>query len=278
MIEREYDISGAIVFWSLQPTPYEAVREVFERMGYADCVPNPRTDQSALENSIKAVYGMKNKAVVSRKQPKRNGVELVNIERDTLRNSYVTNFGAKVVAGQVKADYGYADEYRLTEEFLKCKAVLTSTAVGQALTAVLAQMDGMRGFDKPGIHYIPEHWLKQWKELAELVEGCQQGNKITTVRAAMDEGTARAIRDALTKEVQEQAAKLLDDVSKGTLSDAQLQNRAKHAQALVDRVNLYSSILNEGLEGLKSVAQLANGAAAAAAMQDFAAAGIGICV
>ena len=110
MIEREYDISGAIVFWSLQPTPYQAIREVFEGMGYADCVPNPRTDQSALENSIRAVYGTKNKTIVSRKQPKRNGVELVNIERSTQRNGYVTNFGAKVLGSRVKADYGYADE------------------------------------------------------------------------------------------------------------------------------------------------------------------------
>ena len=275
MIEKEYDISGAIVFWSLQPTPYQAIREVFERMGYADCVPNPRTDQSALENSIRAVYGTRNKTIVSRKQPKRNGVELVNIERSTQRNGYVTNFGARVLGSRVKADYGFADECALTEEFLKLKARLTTTAVGQALVAVLEKMDGMTGL-KPGVYYIPEHHLKRWKELAELVEGCQEGNKITTARVAMDEGTARTIRDTLTHEVQEKAAKLLDDVSKGTLNDTQLQSRAKEAQALVDRVTLYSSILNEGLEGLKSVAQLANGAAAAAVMQDFAA-GIGMC-
>jgi hypothetical protein len=275
MTEKEYDISGAIVFWSLQPTPYQAIREVFQKMGYAECVPNPRTDQSALENSIKVIYGTKNRAVVSRKQPKRNGVELVNIERSTDCNGYVTNFGAKVVNSQVKADHGYADEYRLTEEFLRQKAKLTSTAVGQALVAVLAKMDGMTGL-KPGVFYIPEYHLKRWKELAELVEGCQEGNKITTARVAMDEGTARTIRDTLTREVHEQAAKLLDDVSKGTLNDTQLQLRARQAQELVDRVNLYSSILNEGLEGLKSVAQLANGAAMAAVMQDFAAAGIGV--
>ncbi len=275
MIEREYDISGAIVFWSLQPTPYQAVREVFTEMGYADCVPNPRTDQSALENSIRAVYGTRNKTIVSRKQPKRNGVELVNIERSTQRNGYVTNFGARVLGSRVKADYGFADECALTEEFLKLKARLTTTAVGQALVAVLEKMDGMTGL-KPGVYYIPEHHLKRWKELAERVEGCQEGNKITTARVAMDEGTARTIRDTLTQEVQEKAAKLLDDVSKGTLNDTQLQSRAKEAQALVDRVTLYSSILNEGLEGLKSVAQLASGAAAAAVMQDFAA-GIGMC-
>ncbi|MGB7732609.1 MAG: DUF6744 family protein [Thermoguttaceae bacterium] len=275
MIEREYDISGAIVFWSLQPTPYQAVREVFTEMGYADCVPNPRTDQSALENSIRAVYGTRNKTIISRKQPKRNGVELVNIERSTQRNGYITNFGARVLGSRVKADYGFADEGALTEEFLKLKARLTTTAVGQALVAVLEKMDGMTGL-KPGVYYIPEHHLKRWKELAERVEGCQEGNKITTARVAMDEGTARTIRDTLTQEVQEKAAKLLDDVSKGTLNDTQLQSRAKEAQALVDRVTLYSSILNEGLEGLKSVAQLASGAAAAAVMQDFAA-GIGMC-
>jgi hypothetical protein len=275
MIEKEYDISGAIVFWSLQPTPYQAVREVFTEMGYADCVPNPRTDRSALENSIRAVYGTRNKTIVSRKQPKRNGVELVNIERSTQRNGYITNFGARVLGSRVKADYGFADEGALTEEFLKLKARLTTTAVGQALVAVLEKMDGMTGL-KPGVYYIPEHHLKRWKELAERVEGCQEGNKITTARVAMDEGTARTIRDTLTQEVQEKAAKLLDDVSKGTLNDTQLQSRAKEAQALVDRVTLYSSILNEGLEGLKSVAQLASGAAAAAVMQDFAA-GIGMC-
>jgi hypothetical protein len=276
MIECQYDISGAIVFWSLQPTPYQAVREVFEAMGHADCVPNPRTDQSALENSIKAVYGMKNKAVVSRKQPKRNGVELVNIERSTHRNGYVTNFGARVVNGHVKADYGFANEHALTDEFLKLKAKLTTTAAGQALVAALEKMDGMTGL-KPGVYYIPEHHLKRWQELAERVEGCQDGNKITTARVAMDAGTARTIRDTLTREVHEKASKLLDDVSKGTLNDTQLQVRAKQAQELVDRVNLYSSILNEGLEGLKSVAQLANGAAVAAVMQDLAASGVGLC-
>jgi hypothetical protein len=275
MVEKEYDISGAIVFWSLQPTPYQAIREVFEQMGCADCVPNLRTDQSALENSIRAVYGTRNKTIVSRKQPKRNGVELVNIERSTQRNGYVTNFGARVLGSRVKADYGFADEGALTEEFLKLKARLTTTAVGQALVAVLEKMDGMTGL-KPGVYYIPEHHLKRWKELAERVESCQEGNKITTARVAMDEGTARTIRDTLTHEVQEKAAKLLDDVSKGTLNDAQLQSRAREAQALVDRVTLYSSILNEGLEGLKGVAQLANGAAAAAVMQDIAAR-IGMC-
>ena len=37
--------------------------------------------------------------------------------------------------------------------------------------------------------------------------------------------------------------------SKGTLNDAQLQSRAKQAQALVDRVNLYSSHPQRGAGG-----------------------------
>ena len=128
------------------------------------------------------------------------------------------------------------------------------------------------------MYYIPEHHLKRWKELAERVEGCQEGNKITTARAAMDEGTARTIRDTLTREVHEKAAKLVDDVSKGTLNDTQLQTPGRAGPSPGGAGgSLQSSILNEGLEGLKSVAQLANGAAAAAVMQDFAASGIGVC-
>ena len=81
MHDKTFDVSGAITFWSLQPTSLQAVTDLFGKLGFSDCVPNPRTDISALEHSIKEVYGTKNKAVVSRKQPKRHGVELVDIEQ-----------------------------------------------------------------------------------------------------------------------------------------------------------------------------------------------------
>jgi hypothetical protein len=274
MIERQTDISGAMVFWTLQPTPLQAIKEVLEYAGFGGCVPNPRTDQSALHNSIKDVYGTKDKVIVSHKKPRTNGVELVNIERDVSVNNYVTNFSAKVTDGAVKTEYGYADDYKLTEEFLKHKAVLTSGAVGQALSAVIAKMDGMKGFDRSGVYYVPEHWLVRWKELATAVEGCQEGNRITTVRTVIDADAARAIRDVLTKEVQEQASQLLDDVAKGTLNENRLNVRAQQAQELICRIDLYSNILGEGLEGLKNVALLAKSAAAAAVMQDFAQAGV----
>ncbi|MGA2030780.1 MAG: hypothetical protein ABSG68_00860 [Thermoguttaceae bacterium] len=55
MIEREYDISGAIVFWSLQPTPYQALLEALEAKGYAEPLLRYRAiagcvgDEAALE-------------------------------------------------------------------------------------------------------------------------------------------------------------------------------------------------------------------------------------
>lgn len=113
--------------------------------------------------------------------------------------------------------------------------------------------------------------------MARWVEEYPEGNQITAAPVEMNAGTARIMRDTLIKEIQQKAAEVLDDMSKGMLNDTQLQLQlqAKQAQELVDRINLYSSIFNEGLEGFKSVAQLANGAAAV--MQDFAVAGIGIC-
>jgi preprotein translocase subunit Sss1 len=54
MLEQQYDISGAIVFWSLQPTPYQKVKDIFDRLGLSGCVPNPRTDQSALYRIVPA--------------------------------------------------------------------------------------------------------------------------------------------------------------------------------------------------------------------------------
>ena len=68
-----------------------------------------------------------------------------------------------------------------------------------------------------GVYYLPEQHLATWRRLAGGVEQCQEGNVISTIRAAMDEGTARAVRDALSKLVQEEATKLVEDVSRGTL-------------------------------------------------------------
>ena len=271
MHDKTFDISGAITFWSLQPTSLEAIRRLFDSLGFADCVPNPRTDISALEHSIKEVYGTKNKAVVTRKQPKRHGVELVDIERNPDRNHYTTNFGAKVVSGRVKADYGFADEYKLTEAYLKQKAKLTSAALGQALVKVLAKLDAMMDL-KPsgGVYYVPEHQLDRWWRLKEGVKQCQEGNAITVMRVAMDEDTARAVRDALTRQVQDEATKLVDDVSKGTLNADGIRRRAEQAQTLIERVDLYSAILNDGLTGLKNVATLAKQTAMAYVMQDMA--------
>ena len=144
-----------------------------------------------------------------------------------------------MINGSVKADYGCADEYRLTEAYLKQKAKLTSAALGQALVKVLAKLDAMMDL-KPsgGVYYVPEHHLGAWRRLAEGVEQCQKGNVISTIRAAMDEGTARAVRDALTKQVQEEATKLVEDVSKGTLSGDGVRRRAEQAQTLIERVDL----------------------------------------
>ena len=123
-----------------------------------------------------------------------------------VRNHYATNFGAKVVGGRVKADYGYADEFKLTEAYLAQKARLTSSALGRALVKVLGKLDAMMDL-KPsgGVYYVPEHHLPTWRSWPSGVEQCQEGNVISTIRAAMDEGTARAVRDALTKQVQEEA-------------------------------------------------------------------------
>jgi PleD family two-component response regulator len=124
-----------------------------------------------------------------------------------------------------------------------------------------------------GVYYVPEHQLGTWRRLSEGVEQCQEGNVISTIRAAMDEGTARAVRDALTRQVQEEATKLVDDVSKGTLGADGIRRRAEQAQTLIERVDLYSSILNDGLTGLKNVAALAKQTAMAYVMQDMA----GVC-
>ena len=86
----------------------------------------------------------------------------------------------------------------------------------------------------------------------------------------MDEGTARAVRDALTRQVQEEATKLVEDVSKGTLGADGIRRRAEQAQTLIERRGPLQCDPRRRLDRLKNVAALAKQTAMAYVMQDMA--------
>jgi hypothetical protein len=88
--------------------------------------------------------------------------------------------------------------------------------------------------------------------------------------------TVAAIKEQLTAEVIKEAAKITEDVAKGTLSDESLAVRHQAAMNLRSRVEYYSGILGDALDTLKTVLTVAEQAAAGtqAVIQSDAFAGV----
>ena len=136
-------MSGAIVFWSLQPTPYQALLEALETKGYGRVCPTcGRISPPWRMPSSPTMARRTRPSSAARAQAERRGVgrDRAGHAAERLHHQLRRQGGRR----PVKADFGYADECKLTEEFLKLKARLTTSAVSQALAAVLERMDGMR--------------------------------------------------------------------------------------------------------------------------------------
>ena len=265
---------GALTFWTPQPVVVEAFADALRSAGFPECTPNPRTDRSALEAAIKDTYGTKDRLVQPRKKPNRHGVELVQVERDEVRNHYVTSFGAKVQEGQVVTDYGHADRETLQEQYESAKAVLTPNAVSKALLDILGKLQGSRPL-KPGVYWLPPDSLDRWREVIGQLEQINAAD-VVVCEVEMDPSLADVVLDRFAEEVNAEVLEILDALGKGTLSPEGIEVRKEKAADLLEKINVYAEALDTDLQELRRVAQLAKSAAVRAAMKQMPALAVGV--
>ena len=77
------------------------------------------------------------------------------------------------------------------------------------------------------------------------------GNAIYRLRTVFDLEAVRAVRDAVSHEVDAAARKLAEEMDSGELGEEALSARKRHAQGLRERVSMYEGILGETLEQLR---------------------------
>ena len=80
----------------------------------------------------------------------------------------------------------------------------------------------------------------------------------------MDEGTIRAVKDAIVSEVTQAAAAICEEIAGGRLGPDALENRKDAALHLHERVSIYEGVLGEALAELHVVVRSVEQTAAAA--------------
>jgi len=262
--------TGAVIYWSAGPTSRQLLETRLGQLGLEEFTPPQRTDAAALK-SVLLDYcdGSKSqktdKVVQSHKKPKRNGFEVVDVERQEQANEYSHDFSALVHEGLVVITRGDADQRVLQQAFNEHKALLTGAAIGQMLVEVLAHLGGTALRPSGGVYWIPEDAVPAWQGIAAAVEESSdglKGNKVYMLRTVMDETAMRAIRDAIISEVTTEAAVLGNEIAAGNLREAGLAKRMELAKSLHGRIARYEGILGEALDVLHQIVQVAEQAAA----------------
>ena len=274
---------SAVVCWSAGPTKRQLLQEKLAGLGLDKYQPEVRSDDSALNGALTAwckdANAERNKRkekefvrdkIVQRRQKRADGFEVVDVERGQTKNHYTPDFGAKVTAGAVVVDNGWADQGNLQERFAFHKNILSGAAVGKALISFLVDNGAIALRDGGGVYWIPREAIDGWVALAEALEACplkDNGNRVQMLHVVMDEHAVKAIKEEFTVEIEEEARRLASEIATGTLGDEALQSRKARADALHGKIAKIEQETGQELERLHGTVTIIEQAAAMAALQ-----------
>lgn len=271
--------NGAMTFWTAGVTHRESLYVQIDALGLAQFMPPVRSDADCLKSAMRDYCALEaeearkdskdklpDKLVQSLKRPKKNGFQVLDIERREDDNDYCKSYGCRVDdKGQVSVTRGYADQRSLQKFYGEHKRLLTGGAVSAALANIAKDHLGGTML-KSGLYWIPEDNRRNWSDVskafaAAAVDG---DTAVTELRYLMDEAGVNAIKDAIIDEVVAASAKLQDEVATGDLGTGALTTRQFAAAALHARVSKYEAILGEALTALHETVRVAEEAAASA--------------
>lgn len=285
MIAKNYPVAGAVVFWTATDSDRGKLVNGLGALGFADLIPNQRTDASVLESSLKDWCDGKNKLIKKDGRKKIvqahdnrdvNGFEVVEVEVKDRNNYYSYDFGVGFDANRPGAlvfqSAGVYIEQEVCDLFNANKSLVTAAAVGQLLVKIVAEkLGGVCLRESGGVYWIPEHSIDVWERVSSSVEFAALAgrNKAYLLRTQMDECALKAVKDAIFTEVMAEAERIRTEVYSGDLGDRALDTRKDQALELGKRVEEYETLLGETMADLKLVVKLVQESTVVAALSAF---------
>lgn len=270
---------GAMTLWKCGVSDREKLYAALKGLGLQEnYMPAVRGDADCLKAAMKDYCGAMavaagdtsvkgpDKLVQSLRKPKKNGFQVLDVERREDDNDYLKSFGCKVDEyGTITITRGYANEYTLQRSYQEHKKVVTGSAVRTALAGIAQEHLGGVMIDS-GIFWIPEDQKAKWIEISKAIEATaiENDTKVRVLSYVMDDEGIDAVKDAIISEVFDAAEKLKQEIADGSMGKSALTTRQFIAASLHARVSKYEVILGEALTALHETVRVAEEAAASA--------------
>jgi hypothetical protein len=269
--QRIDNVAGALVFWSFGPgTQLSKLREALTANGFGQHSPERMTDGAALRASLAAEFeGHKVFPVIVEGK---TVFEVVKVSAEGNRNNYEHVMTASVNGKQeIETDsYDTKQEERIRESFSGYCTLVPTSQLTNVMVEIVMSLGGVTMRPAGGIYWIPEcHWTR-WKALADAVEQTGPKNRCDACRVILDENCLKSVREALTAEVNREAATI-----NATLNDPETGKRAastatNKAQALREKIAQYETAFGIAMTDLSKAMDDATTIEATATLMDVA--------
>ena len=271
MQDVKMKLGGAVTYWQAGPTYRADVERALAVNDVSlDMIPEPPSPHSLLRAALSQLCKgtVKDKgtelAVQGHKVPKHDGYEVVQINRDHCENQYHTLYSAKIIRDTEMIESIGMSEVQLatlTSLYQWRKSIVSAGDVTQTLVNIMHKLEGVPLRAGGGVFWVPDDNVPLLRAVADSMAACtgleNQSILVYSLRTVIDEHAVRAVKDALTKEINRDAGSIIEDLQ-GSFKEATAASRLQRAKTLRGRVEAYELILGETLTSLRSVLALAD--------------------
>jgi hypothetical protein len=247
--------TGRVTYWTLSNWfDGERLKNGWSNLGLDDLVPEPRKPVTCLKDALEEVFGSRN--VLIRPLAARTGFTVVRETRGEDGNQYENLFTARCVDGEADPSFTNITEEvpTILEAFRKYRGRVTAGQVGVALSSVvMKRLGGTRLRPTGGVYWLPSHRTHEWEAAARALEAASVGGRSVCYQldAELNAAAVVAVRDAIVREVTDEARRIAEEIQSGDLGPRAIETRKAEAQALKQKVIQYEQILDVGLDNLK---------------------------
>lgn len=243
---------GGVTFWTLAGDVSRAplLAELAEG-GLEDFCPPPPTPAWCVREALASLARGRNHLV--RPLSSRDGFTLVLERRGEEENQYLSDLSVRVEdSGELAFSPASSRPAGWDAEFGRLAALAPAESVGRALTRLVRHLGGVALRRTGGVYWLPADSMPRWRAAARALHRSSAGRSVIyTVKHRMDEGAARALKDAVTEEIGAEAERLYEEVTSCDLSPKALEARMERAREMAARVEAFEGHTRSTLDALR---------------------------
>lgn len=242
-------MSGAVVLWKLGDTSRDDL-SALDMCGMGDFIPDQRTPQSVLKQTLTEIYG--NATTLVRPLEADRSFEVVSEIRGETKNEYLSQLTASVTEdGYVTADI---EQRKLQDRFNELSRLLPGPTVSAAMVGIVQKLGGIALRPTGAVYWLPSSKLPIWAAITQIVEAAapDRDSQVYAMQTACDGETLRAVRDGIATDITDAVGKMTTEIIGGDLGERALESRKTTLAGMMDKLAEYESIVGETLVALRT--------------------------